>query len=93
MHVSQSLTAHRVDADPARALHPEAARDVDVNGDGDGAAEGVACDAGGQARAQISVVHHLPGVQQLCGLLTKCLDCLGMAHGIKINVSIFWKAH
>lgn len=63
------LTAHWVDAYSARALHPEADRDVDVDGDGDGPVEGVACDAGGQARAQISVVYHLPGVQQLCGLL------------------------
>ena len=72
------LTAHGVDADPAGALHPEAARDVDVNGDGDGAVEGVAGDAGGEARAQISVVHHLPGVQQLRGLWRLCLDWLGM---------------
>ena len=49
-------------------LHPEAARDVDVDGDGDGAAEGVANSPGGRARTQVSVVHHLPRVQQLRGL-------------------------
>ena len=48
-----------------RVLHPEAARDVDVDGDGDGAAERV---ARVPARAHISVVHHLPRVQQLRGL-------------------------
>ena len=49
-------------------FHPEAARDVNVDGDGDGAAERVARVPVGRARAQVSVVHHLPRVQQLRGL-------------------------
>ena len=62
------LTSHGVDADPVGVLHPEAASDVDVDGDGDGAAERVARVPVGRARAQVSVVHHLPRVQQLRGL-------------------------
>ena len=62
------LTSHGVDADPVGVLHPEAARDVDVYGDGDGAAEHVANSPGGRPRIQVSVVHHLPRVQQLRGL-------------------------